>query len=73
MINNFNKKEIFEKIKKVLNIKKVSIRYISAPIYRLESEGENAKEVDKLLNKEAENLVKAFKNFGEIKIKIKVK
>lgn len=58
-----------EKIKETLNIKKVSIKYISAPLYRLEIESENAKEAEKLLNKEAEKLIKSFKNFGEIKIK----
>ena len=58
-----------EKIKEVLNIKKVSVKYISAPLYRLEIESENAKEAEKLLNNEAEKIVKSFKNFGEIKIK----
>ena len=57
-----------EKIKKVLNINKVSIKYISAPLYRLEIESEQAKEAEKFLHKEAEKIVKAFKSFGEIKI-----
>jgi len=58
-----------EKIKKALNIKNVTVKYISAPLYRLEIESENAKESGKLLQKEAENLEKEFKNFGEVKIK----
>lgn len=60
-----------EKIRKVLNMKKISVKYLSAPLYRLEIETENAKEAEKLLNKEAEKLVKTFKSFGEIKIKQK--
>ncbi len=58
-----------EKIKEVLNLKNVSVKYISAPLYRMEIESENAKEAEKTLVQEAEKIVKAFKNFGEVKIR----
>lgn len=58
-----------EKIKKTLASKKISIKYISAPLYRIEIESENAKEAEKTLRKEAENFVKEFKKFGHIEIK----
>lgn len=58
-----------EKIKKILNINEVSVKYLGAPLYRLEVESENAKEAEKLLNREAERIVKAFKNIGEVRVK----
>ena len=60
-----------EKIKEVLNLEKVSVKYISAPLYRMELESENAKEAEKTLHLEAEKIIKAFKNFGEVKIRQK--
>ncbi|HIH51455.1 MAG TPA: hypothetical protein HA250_03800, partial [Nanoarchaeota archaeon] len=60
-----------EKIKEVLNLKRVSVKYISAPLYRMEIESENAKEAEKILLQEAEKIVKSFKNFGEVKIRPK--
>lgn len=60
-----------EKIKEVLNLKKVSVKYISAPLYRMEIESENAKEAEKTLQQEAEKIVKAFKNYGEVKVRPK--
>lgn len=58
-----------EKIKQILNTKKISVKYISAPLYKLELESENAKEAEKILNAEAERIIKTFKNLGEVKIK----
>ncbi|HIH17704.1 MAG TPA: hypothetical protein HA218_02635 [Nanoarchaeota archaeon] len=55
----------------MLNLKRVSVKYISAPLYRMEIESENAKEAEKILLQEAEKIVKSFKNFGEVKIRPK--
>lgn len=61
-----------EKIKKVLNIKGVTVKYIAAPIYQLEIEAEKLKEAEKFLRGEAEKVISDFKPYGEAKIKEKV-
>ncbi len=58
-----------EKIKKILSTNKANLKYISAPYYKIEVEGEDAKNTEKALRAEVERIIKAFKEFGEAKIK----